>query len=112
VAGGIPVTTLDDAAFECEITERTTGRSQTLIRGIFKPKYYKTGGILCNLATLTKYFPLENYRLICQLDNTGTYYNLYDHANKKLKMYSDVNTQVSDKVDVSALEIPFMAVGE
>jgi hypothetical protein len=57
-------------------------------------------------------FPLGNYRIVLQADTTGTYLAVYDHATKKLLIYSAVGTELAAGTDISALVFPFMAVGE
>lgn len=115
VAGSPPTLSVDDAAFLCQITERLTNRAQTVMRGVFKSGgFYKTGGVNCDLAKISSpgRFPLGSYRVVVQLDTTGTYYAVYHHANKKLQIYSALGTEVADGTDINALIFPFMAVGE
>lgn len=115
LAGGPLTAAGDDAAFQCEIADRITGRSQTIVRGQFTNLgFYKTGGVLCDLAKLLKpgRFPLNNYRIAVQLDSTANYYAVYDHTNKKLLIYSALGTQVTNGTNVNALIFPFLAVGE
>ena len=113
--GNHPATlTLDDTAFPCQIADRSNGRSQTIIRGTLSGKGYKTGGIPCDLTKLTSpgKFPLGNYRVIVQPNSTAVYYAVYDHAAKKVLIFSGLSAEIASGTDISALVFPFLAVGE
>jgi len=105
---------IDDQAFPCELSDRINGRAQTVIYGTVKGHMYKTGGVKCDLTKLTSpgKFPLGNYRVVVQLDTTGTYYAVFNHSTKKILMYTGIGSEIANLTNVSAIIFPFMAVGE
>jgi hypothetical protein len=114
IGGGKVAHTLDDVAFPCELSDRATGRTQTLLRGTVTGIYYATGGCSMDLTALTSpgRFPNGNYRVVFQMDNTSTYYAVYNHSTKKIKVYGSLGGELSDQTDISAIVFPFIAVGE
>ncbi len=107
--------TVDDVAFPCQLSDRATGRTQTVIRGTLKGSLYRTGGMPCDLTKITSpgRFPLGNYRVVVGVDDTGARYGRYDQSAKKLLIQTNLTpTQPSNNADVSAYVFSFMAVGE
>lgn len=106
--------TADDAAFPCELADRVSGRTQTILRGTVRcAGDYRTNGVPCDLAIKTSpgRFPLGNYRVVIELDGTTTYYAVYDHTNKKIKILSDLGAEISDLTAID-LTFGFLSVGE
>jgi|WetSurMetagenome_2_1015567.scaffolds.fasta_scaffold25907_2 hypothetical protein len=106
--------TLDDNAFPCAVHSRVNGRAQTVLYGTLSGKGYKTGGIPCDFTAITNpgKFPLGNFRVVVQPDTTCNYYAVYDHAAKKLKIYSSLSGQLANGTVITGLVFPFLAVGE
>jgi hypothetical protein len=104
--------TIDDAAFPCEVHSRSNNKAQSVVRGKITGRAYKAGGIYCNFPVLASKFPHGSYRVIMQLDTTANYYAVFDHTTQRLKIYSNVGTEVTDCADISSLIFPFLAVGE
>jgi hypothetical protein len=106
--------TVDDFAFKCEISDRRNGRSQTIMTGTLNGAGYKTGGVPCDLTALSSpgKFPLGSYRVIMQPDTTGTYYAVYNHATKKVQIFSALGSELTNATNIKTLSFPFLAVGE
>jgi len=103
--------TLDTRAFESEMSARPVQRGQRTIRGnIAIAGTYTSGGDACDLRG---YFPLSStknevrYKVLLSPD--GVYIPIYDHDNRKLKLYTAMNAEASGSVSAT---FPFIAVGE
>lgn len=104
--------TEDDAAFDCEMSDRFSHRAQDVMRGIMTVAgLYMTGGIKADFQRRTSKFPLSNMRIIVQMDATCIYYAIYDHANKRILIYSGLGSEVAHETSL-ALTFPFLGVGE
>lgn len=113
---GTCTVTLDTAAFASETATRAQQRGQRLIRGIITASAsYATNGDVCDL---TNYFPRSGfdqsvkYRVILNpVSNTGNRLGVYDHANKKLKVYTGLGSEASGDQSVNGI-FSFVAIGE
>lgn len=114
---GTCTVTLDTTAFVSEVSGgRAQQRGQRIIRGTIKASAsYASNGDLCNLAN---YFPRSGfdqtvkYRVILNpLSNTGNRLGVYDHTNKKLKVYTGLGAEATGDQSVNGI-FGFIAVGE
>ncbi len=105
--------TLDGAAFASEESgSRVQQRAQRIIRGtVAGSDSYATGG---DTLDLSNYFPQNSCRVILNpVSNTGNRLGVWDATNKKLLIYTALNTQASAESDQSVNGIfGFVAIGE
>jgi hypothetical protein len=105
--------TIDSAAFKSEETgSRVQQRAQRVIRGtIAGSASYASNGDSVDLAS---YFPANKYRVILNdVSNTGNRLGVWDQTNKKLKIYTALNTEAAGSSNQATNGIfGFIAIGE
>lgn len=111
--------TEDDSAFECEIADRITGRTQNVVRGLITlAGLYTQSGISIDIQRKTSRFPQyllgTTYpRVVLQMDSTCTYYARVNHTTMKMFVYDGLGSELAqDSAAIDGLVFPFMAVGE
>jgi filamentous hemagglutinin family protein len=114
VAGHKATLNFNTSEFKAAVASRINGRAKTLIYGTITAGGYKTGGIPCNLTTISSpgIFPRGNYRVIMQSNSVASHYAVYNHSTKKLLVYSALGTEVTNGTNISTLSFPFIAAGE
>ncbi len=109
---GTCTVTLDDRAFAAEVSGRAQQRGQSVIRGtIAASTSYAASGDACDLTDL---FPSKQMKYRVQLNvvsNTGNRLGVYDHANKKLWVFTALGVEASGDQSVNGI-FSFVAFGE